>query len=181
MVDAERWRQAQIDQWTEHMAQLSVRSHPTTVIHMYCTTLGIQHVTMVSQSHKSHNAPVPYPTMHHSEQECAHFFCKCFYVGSSVGPLGKLSEIRMEIQSFSFRECIENVVCENGGHFAERRWVKIHATQTKQSKTKQWACFMDFNEYAVTVLITVYRSHNCVTIVQRLLMWQARLSVHNGQ
>ena len=23
--------------------------------------------------HKSHSAPVPYPTMHHSEQKCAHF------------------------------------------------------------------------------------------------------------
>ena len=27
----------------------------------------------IDQSHKSHNAPVPYPMMHHSEQKCAHF------------------------------------------------------------------------------------------------------------
>ena len=32
----------------------------------------IEYVRRMEQSHKSHNAPVPYPTMHHSEQKCAH-------------------------------------------------------------------------------------------------------------
>ena len=27
----------------------------------------------IEQPHKSHNAPVPHPTMHYSEQNCAHF------------------------------------------------------------------------------------------------------------
>ena len=27
----------------------------------------------IDQFHKSQNAPVPYPTVHHSEQKCAHF------------------------------------------------------------------------------------------------------------
>ena len=31
------------------------------------------HFRVTDHSHKSHNAPVPYPTMHHSEQKCAHF------------------------------------------------------------------------------------------------------------
>ena len=30
-------------------------------------------VVRIEQFHKSHNAPVPYPTMLHSEQKCAHF------------------------------------------------------------------------------------------------------------
>ena len=33
------------------------------------------------QIHKSHNAPVPYPTMHHSEQKCAHFCSEWGIVG----------------------------------------------------------------------------------------------------
>ena len=28
----------------------------------------------IDQPHKSHDAPVPYPTMHHSEQKCANFY-----------------------------------------------------------------------------------------------------------
>ena len=30
--------------------------------------------TDINLLHKSHNAPIRYPTMHHSEQKCAHFF-----------------------------------------------------------------------------------------------------------
>ena len=31
----------------------------------------------IDQFHKSHNPPVPYPTMLHSEQKCAHFCSEC--------------------------------------------------------------------------------------------------------
>ena len=31
--------------------------------------------------HKSHNAPVPYPTLHHSEQKCTHFCSEWCIVG----------------------------------------------------------------------------------------------------
>ena len=31
--------------------------------------------------HKSHNAPVPYPTMHHSEQKCVHFYSEWCIAG----------------------------------------------------------------------------------------------------
>ena len=41
----------------------------------------------VDQSHKSHNAPVPYHTMHHSEQECAHFCSEWCIVGYRTGAL----------------------------------------------------------------------------------------------
>ena len=33
------------------------------------------------RSHKSHNAFVPYPTIHHSEQKCAHFCSERYIVG----------------------------------------------------------------------------------------------------
>ena len=36
---------------------------------------------------KSHNAPVPYPTMQHSEQKCAHFCSECCIVGYETGAL----------------------------------------------------------------------------------------------
>ena len=36
---------------------------------------------------KSHNAPVPYPTMHHSEQKCAHFCYEWCIVGYETGAL----------------------------------------------------------------------------------------------
>ena len=40
--------------------------------------------------HKSHNAPVPYPTIHHSEQKCAHFCSEWFIVGYGTGALWNL-------------------------------------------------------------------------------------------
>ena len=42
------------------------------------------------QSHKSHNAPVPYPTMHHSEQKCAHFCSEWYIVAYGTGALWDL-------------------------------------------------------------------------------------------
>ena len=33
------------------------------------------------QSHKSHNASLPYPTTHHSEQKCAHLWYEWHFVG----------------------------------------------------------------------------------------------------
>ena len=36
---------------------------------------------IMNQCNKSHNAPVPYPTMQHSEQKCAHFCSECCIVG----------------------------------------------------------------------------------------------------
>ena len=37
--------------------------------------------------HKSHNTPVPYQTMHHSEQKCAHLFSEKWIVGYGTGKL----------------------------------------------------------------------------------------------
>ena len=42
--------------------------------------------------HKSHNAPVPYPTMHHSVQTCAHFYSECCIVGYETAALWDLSD-----------------------------------------------------------------------------------------
>ena len=44
----------------------------------------------VDQAHKSHNAPVPYPTMCHSEQKCAHFCSEWCIVGYGTGALWDL-------------------------------------------------------------------------------------------
>ena len=41
-------------------------------------------------SYKSHNAPVPYPTMHHSEQKCEHFCSEWRIVGHETGALWDL-------------------------------------------------------------------------------------------
>ena len=37
--------------------------------------------------HKSYNAPVPYPTVHHSEQKCTHFCSEWCTVGYGTGAL----------------------------------------------------------------------------------------------
>ena len=42
-------------------------------------------IDSIDQIHKSKNAPVPYPTMHHSEQKCAHFYSKWCIVGYGTG------------------------------------------------------------------------------------------------
>ena len=44
----------------------------------------------IVQSHKSHNAPIPCPTMHHSQQKCAHFCDKWCIVGYRTGALWDL-------------------------------------------------------------------------------------------
>ena len=38
--------------------------------------------SVIDQINKSQNAPVPYPTMLHSEQRCAHF-CSEWHIGES--------------------------------------------------------------------------------------------------
>ena len=44
----------------------------------------------IEQSNKSHNVPVPYPTMHHSEQKCVHFCFDLCIVGYGTGALWDL-------------------------------------------------------------------------------------------
>ena len=43
--------------------------------------------------HKSHNAPVPYPTIHLLEQKCAHFRCEWCIVGYGTDELWDLGDI----------------------------------------------------------------------------------------
>ena len=50
-----------------------------------CTHINALMYTTMNQSHKSHNAPVPYPTIHHSE--CAHFCSEWCIVGYGTGAL----------------------------------------------------------------------------------------------
>ena len=44
------------------------------------------------QIYKYHNAPVPYPTMHNSEQKCAHFCSEWCTVGYGTGALWDLCD-----------------------------------------------------------------------------------------
>ena len=44
----------------------------------------------IDQIHESHNAPVPHPTVHHSEQKCAHFCSEWCIVGYGTGALWDL-------------------------------------------------------------------------------------------
>ena len=55
-----------------------------------CTLAEFVPECPIHQSHKSHNAPVPYPTMHHSEQKCSHFCSECWIVGYGTGELWDL-------------------------------------------------------------------------------------------
>ena len=45
----------------------------------------------IDQFHKFQNAPVPYPTMLHSEQKCAHFCSEWSIVGYGTGALPQCS------------------------------------------------------------------------------------------
>ena len=45
---------------------------------------------IIDHFRKSHKAPVPYPTMHHSEQKCAHFCSEWCIVGYGTGVLRDL-------------------------------------------------------------------------------------------
>ena len=46
--------------------------------------------SIINQSHKSLNAPVPYPTVHHAELKCAHFCSEWCIVGYETGALWDL-------------------------------------------------------------------------------------------
>ena len=48
------------------------------------------HCCSINQFHKFHNAPVPYPTMLHSEQQCAHFCSEWSIVGYGTDPFLEL-------------------------------------------------------------------------------------------
>ena len=51
-----------------------------------CKTVPWQQDTYeIDPMHKSHNAPMPYPTMLHSEQKCAHFCSEWSIVGYGTG------------------------------------------------------------------------------------------------
>ena len=50
-------------------------------------TLCINIHIWIYQNHKSYNAPVPHPTMHHSEEQCAHFCSQCWIMGYGTGAL----------------------------------------------------------------------------------------------
>ena len=47
-------------------------------------------IGLINLIHKSHNAPVPYPTMLHSEQKCAHFCSEWNIVGCGTGAVWDL-------------------------------------------------------------------------------------------
>ena len=47
----------------------------------------------IEQFHKSHNAPVSYPTIHHSEQKCVHFCSELCIVGYRTGALWDLWDL----------------------------------------------------------------------------------------
>ena len=51
----------------------------------------------IDQSIKSHNAPVPYPTMHHSEQKCAQFCSEWCIVGYGAGELWDVWTVKCEL------------------------------------------------------------------------------------
>ena len=58
------------------------------VYHCYTPALahmGTHVTTLIDLIHKSHNAPVLYPTMHHSEQKFTHFCSEWCIVGYGTG------------------------------------------------------------------------------------------------
>ena len=63
-------------------------------------------VTTNDLIHKSHNAPVPYPTMHHSEQKCAHFCSEWCFVGYETCTLCDLW-IVVSWRLSAFADCVE--------------------------------------------------------------------------
>ena len=65
------------------------------------------------QIHKSHNAPVPYPTMQHSEQKCAHFCSEWCIVGYGTGALWHLWDWSIMVTSHDCK-CVLNHPARDG-------------------------------------------------------------------
>ena len=77
--------------WWRHHVQVNF----TYTLQVHFSWHWCHHTT--DQFHKSQNAPVPYPTMVHSEQKCAHFCSEWSIVGhgqvhSGIYELGQLSQ-----------------------------------------------------------------------------------------
>ena len=59
----------------------------------HVTRSHLQALPSIDLIHKSQNAPVPYPTMLHSEQKCAHFCSEWSIVGYGTGAFWDLRKL----------------------------------------------------------------------------------------
>ena len=105
---------------------------PWTLLSGYCLYRRIGYITgsvngllSLDQSHKSHDAPVQCPTMHCSEQKCAHFCTEWCIEGSGISALWDLwiwstapleitfIELWIKVGKFSVKlNAFKNAVCK---------------------------------------------------------------------
>ena len=81
-------------------------------------------VYSIDQYHKSYNAPVPYPTMHHSEQKWAHFCSEWCIVGYGTDALWDLL-IRSIVGYFTGNAQLNPKLCSQ----CHKHWLLCHATK----------------------------------------------------
>ena len=124
----QRWR----GQNGAHLGPVGPILAPWTLLSGYCLYRRIGYITgsvngllSLDQSHKSHDAPVQCPTMHCSEQKCAHFCTEWCIEGSGISALWDLwiwstapleitfIELWIKVGKFSVKlNAFKNVVCK---------------------------------------------------------------------
>ena len=76
--------------WRHHVEYIS------RIMHMFFLFVAVWHWS-IDQCHKSQNGPVPYPTMLHSVQKCAHFCSEWHIVGYGTSVLLDLYPYHLEL------------------------------------------------------------------------------------
>ena len=107
-------------------------------------------VLRIAEIHKYHNAPVPYPTMHHSEQKCAHFCSEWCIVGCGT------------VASWNLWDW---------SYYLKQLWPRL-PTRHPASRVKIMIGYSYVNEYIYNIYIT--ERHICKHVIN---IWQVIFSV----
>ena len=92
-------------------------------------------LVVIDQSHKSHSAPGPCPTMYHSEQKCAHFCSEWCIVGYGTAALWDLWIRAIECNLvIIFGSNNQSCTCLNRTALRKRARLGIHSIITFQIK-----------------------------------------------
>ena len=87
---------------------------------------------LIDKSHKSRDVLVPYPTIHHSEQKCAHFCCEWCIVGYWTGALWDLYDWSIDVYFAGIYLIMKHYdlhICQRGLlFFYEENYILIDVT-----------------------------------------------------
>ena len=121
--------------------------------------------------HKSHNAPVPYPTQYTTvKQKCAHFCSIVVYRGYGTGALWDLWDWAIDFVEI-LQGCLSSAgmilwVCQcQLCHAKEKRSIKTSMNDLRQQNKAKQNCVHQFMSYAEAKTITGHHHLTCTMTI----------------